>query len=273
MLYAMYLPTPSAGSSYNRTKRLEDMVEQAFRDFSETTVEIRTEELAWGTPASSYLNPLQLYPNLLNQTLQGKKSMVHGDLHLRNVLVDDNNQGRLIDFALVTERHNLYDFIKLETYIRQMILSQKTCGFSFAAYLQFEEAPAAASLGQPTPEDSDLHKAFQVIQALREMAGHYMGHPVDFRQKYFPALFLYNLAVLKYYDNHGPQAARLAFAAAVVVGRALTEDEPTSLLHSLQHDSVPVIPPPRRPKKIKGRQDPRYNLPPPQKMSSFCESN
>src|SRR5690606_26114570 len=44
----------------------------------------------------------------------------------------------------------------------------------------------------------------------------------NFENEYLPALFLYSLAVVKYVDNHGAKAARLAFGTAGVVGRQLT---------------------------------------------------
>ncbi len=212
---------------YNRQSRLEDVVQQSFSDFSAATVAVEQETLNWG-PDYGYPNPLQLYPDILDRTLFGKKSRVHGDLHLRNVLVDQDGRGWLIDFARVAERHNLYDFIKLETYIRQMILGREKYQFPFTAYLQFEEALAAASLGQSAapPDQPDLQKAYRVIQSLRQIAAHYMGYPVDFYAEYFPALFLYNLAVVKYHENHGAKATRLAFATAAVVGRALTQAKP-----------------------------------------------
>lgn len=211
---------------HNRSGRLEEIVKMAFSSFPEATVAVKHKTLNWGT--NHYPNPLQLYPSVLNQILRSRKSLVHGDLHLRNILVDQAGRGWLIDFARVTERHNLYDFIKIETYIRQMILSQERYLLSFEAYLQFEEALAAASLGQPAqpPSQPDLQRAFQVIQSLREIATHFMGYPADFYAEYFPALFLYNVAVLKYVDNHGDKAARLAFATAAVVGKALTQDKP-----------------------------------------------
>jgi hypothetical protein len=245
--------------SYNRQSRLEAIVQMAFSGFSETMVDVQQEKLNWQTEAAQYPNPLKLYPEVLNQILRSRKSIVHGDLHLRNILVDQVGRGWLIDFARVTERHNLYDFIKLETYIRQMILSQENCQFSFAEYRQFEEALAAALLDRSAlvPEQPNLQKAYQVIRSLRELAAHYMGYPADFHGEYFPALFLYSLAVLKYYENHGAKAARLAFATAAVVGRVLTEDEPSTAPASTRPASAPGSPPPATAKEGKGVTGPQ----------------
>ena len=196
----------------NRPDRLAQLVTSAFANFTEAGVDPQAETLTWGD--QTYPNPLRLYPQILSRTLDGKKSLVHGDLHLRNILVDEAGHGWLIDFALVKERHNLYDFIKLETYIRQMVLSRPEYDFSFAEYLQFEAALLDEAVA--VPADRMLRKAFEVIRTVRVMAARYVKG--NFGEEYWPALFLYNLAMVKYVDNHGAKAARLAFGTAGVVG-------------------------------------------------------
>jgi hypothetical protein len=176
----------------------------------------------------------------LNTILRGRQSLVHGDLHLRNILVDETGRSYLIDFALVAERHNLFDFIKLETYIRQMILSQHEYSFSFKEYLQFEELLTANSLATTTvtpPSNAELGKAYAVITALRKLAAFYMPQPPDWRGEYLSALFLYNLVVLKYHENHGRQATRLAFGTAAVLLKSM-------LLPSHPPPAPPPIDPP-----------------------------
>jgi len=63
--------------------------------------------------------------------------------------------------------------------------------------------------------------AYEVILAVRRIARKYMGPEPDFRNEYFPGLFLYCLAVTKYYPNDRNRAARQAFATACVMGRYL----------------------------------------------------
>jgi hypothetical protein len=196
-------------------------VTSAFANFTEAGVDPQAETLTWGD--QTYPNPLRLYPQILGRMLDGKKSLVHGDLHLRNILVDESGQGWLIDFALVKERHNLYDFIKLETYIRQMVLSQPQYDFSFADYLQFEAALLDEAVA--VPADRMLRKAYEVIRKVRELAARYVKG--NFGEEYWPALFLYSLAMLKYAGNHGAKAARLAFGTAGVMGRVIHLGRPS----------------------------------------------
>jgi hypothetical protein len=210
--------------AHNRKGQTKKTIRAIFRDLPNLDRESIQLPLEPGAPSGpAYPNPLLLYPEVLGRTLEGRKSYVHGDMNLRNVLVDDDGNGWLIDFALVEERHNLFDFIKLETYLRLGGLGCDDMAFSLGDYVRFEEALASATLsGEATPpEDPHLHCAYEVILALRRIARKYMGPEPDLRNEYFPALFLYSLAVTKYYRNDGLRAARQAFATACVMGRYL----------------------------------------------------
>ena len=210
---------------YNRRDRMEEIIRAIFPDLlpggDSESVQLPCEPEEH--PGLVYPNPLQIYPRVLGRVLEGEKSYVHGDLNLCNVLVDESGRGWLIDFAMVEERHNLFDFIKLETFLRLTVLGRGDFAFSLGDYLRFEEALAAAALGKSTtpPRDPHLRFAYEVILAIRRIARKYMGPEPDFRNEYFPALFLYCLAVTKYYRNYGVQAAGLVFATACVLGRYL----------------------------------------------------
>jgi len=162
----------------------------------------------------------------LDRSFRYRQSIVHGDLHLRNILIDQDGRGYLIDFALVQKRHNLYDFIKLETYIRQWILSQPENDFTFADYLQFEDLLTQATLGIGSiePAHPSLQRAYKVIVEIRSIASKYVGPHVNFKDEYLPGLFLYNLAMLKF-KKHGVRAAQLAFGAAVILGQYIMAEQ------------------------------------------------
>jgi hypothetical protein len=205
---------------HNRHNRMKQIVRDALpnllpgvdSDFVKLPCEVRMH------PDWMYPNPLMVYPRVLSRTLDARRSYVHGDLHLRNVLVDEWGKGWLIDFARVERRHNLFDFIKLETYVRLMGLRCKDIAFSLCDYARFEEALNDAVLGKSgtPPNDPHLLFAYEVIRAIRDIARKYMGAKPDFRNEYFPALFLYSLAVMKYYQDDTPQPTRLAFTTACV---------------------------------------------------------
>jgi hypothetical protein len=204
------------GRHLPKHQKLERITAAAFRDLP-----VGGDQVQLPGVAGEYPNPLRVYARILDKTLEGRRSYVHGDLHLRNVLVDESGVGRLIDFAKVGERHNLFDFIKLETYVRLMELARAGPAFSLDNYVQFENDLDAATLSEilVLPDNLDLQFACQTIQAIREIARKYMGPGQDFRNEYFPALLLYNLAATKYYQKKDPQPTRLAFATACVLGR------------------------------------------------------
>jgi hypothetical protein len=205
---------------YNRRSRMEHIIRSALpnllpgvdSEFIKLPCEVRKH------PNWTYPNPLMVYPRVLSRLLEARQSYVHGDLHLRNVLVDGFGKGWLIDFAKVEKRHNLFDFIKLETYVRLMELTHDKRAFSLCDYARFEEALNDATLGKSAtpPNDPHLLFAYKVILAIRDIARKYMGAKPDFRDEYFPALFLYSLAVTKYYQESTLQPTRLAFVTACV---------------------------------------------------------
>jgi len=198
---------------YNRRGRLEQIARAAFPDLA---AGVGGESLAFPDAPGVYPNPLHVYPRVLGRTLAGRQSYVHGDLHLRNVLVDEWGKGWLIDFARVGRQHNLFDFIKLETYIRLMALpgvqSPGDC-------VRFEEA--LNEDGVACPADPHLQTACQVIRAIRRIARNYMAPASGWQSEYFPALFLYCLAVSRYYRADLPQPTRRVLIAAAVLARYL----------------------------------------------------
>jgi hypothetical protein len=202
---------------YNRRGRMEDIVRGILPDPAARPAAGAIE--LPGLPGS-YANPLAAYPAVLGQTLEGRQSYVHGDLHLRNVLVDEGGRGWLIDFALVGRRHNLFDFVKLETYLRLMALAGDERAGIPADYVRFEESLAAATLGEAgagPPAYPPLQAAWRVILAIRRIARKYMARDTGFLTEYFPALFLYCLSVMKYYRPSAPEPTRLAFLTAAAL--------------------------------------------------------
>jgi hypothetical protein len=204
---------------HNRHGQMERIVRERFPSLLGRVGDERIE--LFGVPGK-YPNPLSVYPKVLSKMLDGGRSYVHGDLHLRNVLVDKGGRGWLIDFARVEERHNLFDFIELETYVRLMGLAGDEITFSHGEYIQLEKALADAALGSKQgttcPNNPQLERAYQVILAIRRIAQKYMSKKSGaFLAEYFPALFLYCLAMLKYYQNDKPQQTQAVFITACVL--------------------------------------------------------
>lgn len=175
--------------------------------------------------AETYSNPLHIYEQFLDMVLSGRKSLVHGDLHPQNVLVDETGKGWLIDYAKVEVRHNLFDFIKLETYIRQTVLTAQQKSFSWLEYTQMEQSLNEAALAPDKPagslSNSVLTSGYEIIQAIRNVARHYMKDQRNFQSEYLVGLFLYCLAMTKYHQASNEAATQLLFMTACVTGQFL----------------------------------------------------
>ncbi|MCB0211601.1 MAG: hypothetical protein KDJ52_19850 [Anaerolineae bacterium] len=206
---------------YNRRQRMIDIAQQIFAGFSEMKVDVTRARLTCGNLAISCPNPLFFSESVLNQTLRGKRSPVYGAMEAESILVDQNLRGWMIHRETIHERHNLYDFITLESYLRHQLVNPNIHPFSLVEYIHFEENLVRATLDESAdvPENLHLQRAYQVILALRRLASQFMSPSADFQGEYFPALLLINLSMLRHHDTLGDDVVRLAFVTAAVTGR------------------------------------------------------
>jgi hypothetical protein len=184
-------------------------------------------------------NPLAIYNQILKQPLNGRRAIIHGDLHPGNILVDEAGRAWLIDFDHVREGHVLLDFVRLETILRLFILGgvrrQKQDNippasststdwphdFTLAEYVAFETSLVQQTLSQPAEKITrpDLAKAAEVIMGIRGLAQYYLRRRNDWHE-YLTGLFLQNLAQLRFYQDR-PELGVLPFTTAAVVGREI----------------------------------------------------
>jgi len=216
-----------------RQERLAKITTKIFSGITKTEIPptARTITLADQT----FPNPLTIFQSYLNQPFAHNVSIIHGDLHLFNVIVDGFHKPWLIDFARVREGHTIFDFIELEAYLRDAILSRES--FPLADIVDFEQRLICATVEAESPKlpiNPDLAKAFEVIRGIRGFAANYLARPGNFKGEYFPALFLYSLGSLKYYDRGGHPAARHAFITATMVGTYLQDQLNCQELLSMQ---------------------------------------
>ncbi|MCB0194623.1 MAG: protein kinase [Anaerolineae bacterium] len=186
-------------------------------------------------------DPLAIYPRFLKKQLDGRKAIIHGDLHPGNILIDDAGRAWLIDFDQVREGHVLYDFIRLETIsrlfilgkARQMTLQNKTSTqpiepntwphpFTISEYVDFEMnlLDQTFQSSQQEQQHPELDKATEFILAIRQLAQPYLRTTNNW-DEYLVGLFLHNLAQLRFYEEM-PQIAILPLTTAAVLGQALT---------------------------------------------------
>jgi len=158
-------------------------------------------DLPYGLGTSA--NPLYFMEHTLperrSRTWSVYEGSVHGDLNMRNVLMDDERNLWLIDFAMTGHSHILRDIAKLESVLifemlpigteerlrdlvalERVLLSPKRLG-------EIPELPEGVT-------DPDIEKAFRVVQQLRWYADTITLLDEDIHQ-YFLALLYYTLCV------------------------------------------------------------------------------
>ena len=67
-------------------------------------------------------NPLAFYARMLEETIDGTFSTIHGDLHPGNILIGANDSALLIDFARTREGHTIFDWATLEMSLLSEVL-------------------------------------------------------------------------------------------------------------------------------------------------------
>ncbi|OPX74947.1 MAG: STAS domain protein [Methanoregulaceae archaeon PtaB.Bin152] len=158
-------------------------------------------DLPYGLGKSA--NPLYFMEHTLperrSQMWSVYEGSVHGDLNMRNVLMDDERNLWLIDFAMTGHSHILRDIAKLESVLmcemlpieteerlrdlvalERLLLGPKRLG-------EIPELPKGGT-------DPDIEKAFRVVQQLRRYADTITLLDEDIHQ-YYLALLYYTLCV------------------------------------------------------------------------------
>ncbi len=151
--------------------------------------EIRFEEIDLHFP-----NPITLFQQLLNSPYDFEKrtykTIVHGDLHSDNIMVDKFLNCWLLDFTRTGPAHILRDFIELETSIKFSALESKPlvdiC--KFEAALESQDS-LTESIPNVCKGDTELQKALAAIQLIRQKAAYAILPEKDIREYYIGLLF------------------------------------------------------------------------------------
>lgn len=206
----------------NRHKQIEEAVKNAFPDMSEGIS--KNEKIVFPFYKKEFSNPLLKYNSILDKVISGKMSVIHGDLHVLNLLIDNRKMPWIIDFGKTRKGHSVFDLIFLEVYIRNWILS----GFDIELkdYIEFEETLMGNTAGRtkPLPRkiNKELKKACEVIMELRKYAGSYVYDPgaateEELFDEYLAGVFCTALSVLKYYKHQTERQNQFLFLTASVL--------------------------------------------------------
>lgn len=146
-------------------------------------------------------DPLDTLSTVLEETIAGTRSVIHGDLNLENVLVGPGSLVWLIDFAQTREGHPLFDFSHLASELIAHVLAVRSG--SPRAYLNLWQ-----------------NGYDPLLTSLEQIARRCLFDPARPRE-YHLALYLACLGALKY-QNLGGLAKHCLYLTAAAIGASGT---------------------------------------------------
>ncbi|MBN1991590.1 MAG: hypothetical protein JW953_02725 [Anaerolineae bacterium] len=176
-------------------------------------------------------NPLAVLPGILGQPLSVFLACIHGDLNLKNILVDaDTREVTLIDFATARQNdHVLHDFLRLETGMMTQLLTGvidrnrlPVAETIYTFYEQLHHAgfyitePFIPQLPHPA-----LQKTFAMLLTVRQTARQYLFNAHSFTE-YYQGLTIYLLGSLKFKDLNDT-AKQIAFWGAATAQQLISK--------------------------------------------------
>jgi hypothetical protein len=160
-------------------------------------------EIVHGFGLRDLPDPLEKLPLLLDETVSGTLSTIHGDLNLENVLVGPGEMVWLIDFATTRDGHTLFDFAHLKAEIIAHVAAAKIK--STEEYLKMLSA-------QNETKKSDIR---DLLDAVDEIAGQCLFNPAQ-RREYDLAAFMACVGALKFENLDAYQKNLLYLTASEI---------------------------------------------------------
>lgn len=157
-------------------------------------------------------NPLHHYDALLDSTVHGSLSRIHGDLHLGNILLGPNNSAFLIDFAQARMGHTLFDWATMEISLLNDLV-MKTVGESWADARRVITRLTAFDGSFAHKPDPALDDAFSPVESLREIVLLTLANPNDWSEYWTVLAFCALRAVHWETLSYGSRRLMLLLAA------------------------------------------------------------
>ena len=205
----------------------------------------------------NYPDPVGLLPLVLDSRQDMAWATIHGDLHWENIMAESPSNWWLIDYGLTREGVVLFDFVKLETYLRMNVVAEDP-GITPDEVLAFEADLLDNPFGVLRPKRHTrniLNKAATAIRSIRRLAQPYMLNGFS---AYRDLLFCYAMATAKYYPTEDrwiengtdvkasdkmQSASRRTFfvlAMALNLGRGIESDRVLRKFPEIQLSFVPM---------------------------------
>jgi hypothetical protein len=172
-------------------------------------------------------NPLHYVNKLLNRQITGHLSMIHGDMHLGNILVGPHGDPWLIDFAWAREGHTLFDWVMLEASLLVEIIAH-LAEPGWAGAWHITGLLSQVNHGKLEDVSHPAAQAMEAVITLRDVAQQCLG-TADWWEEYYVALSLLSLRLMDW-KSEGIDARRVAFLVSALAlseaqSRMTTDDK------------------------------------------------
>ncbi|WP_291321291.1 anti-sigma factor antagonist [Desulfonatronospira sp.] len=165
------------------------------------------------------------YTRRAGQTMRWYTSIIHGDLNLANILMDDNDNLYVIDFSETRQGNIVSDLARLEV-IACLGMSRIKDETDLRRVVHFAQALAQNETIDHTPDydcsqdDPLLGKAYSLVRVLRSLAGRmtiFEHDPVP----YYLAMLEWILPMVSYRDITVIRKQAAAYWAAILAERIM----------------------------------------------------
>lgn len=225
--------------------RLIVRVNRTRNQIIESQIELLQPNFDYHNPTINAPSPFPVLPNplfhieqLLERRLSGYLSIIHGDLHLGNILVGPGGDAWLIDFGLTREGHTLFDWAVLEVSLLSSVIAPRmpsgwdgVWGTAHLLYLLNNRQLHAYRYDNPVSE------AFEAVHTLREIVQENLARPSEWLE-YYVALALVALRGLSWEKSTTVDVRRLLFITAALSIEAINHAEQPHIVSDMTRDSL-----------------------------------
>lgn len=164
-------------------------------------------------------NPIIAYQEIMDQTINGTLSTIHGDLHVGNILIGPNDSALLIDFERTRDGHTAFDWANLEvSLLSDLVMSVAESDWDSVRTV-LKQVMIINQTGQLPKSDaisSELHDALQAIVQLRIISQHCLAKPDDWLE-YYAALAISALRAVTWETMHLPGRRLMLLVSAMAI--------------------------------------------------------